>query len=97
MQITYNLKLTSKYIYALIFMALMTSSVFAEIDCGVNFVRYVSGEMPADISKNPMINMWDERFNAQKIVSQLKSKNPNEVKNYLKELSLLVHKDKCFQ
>ena len=52
--------------------------------------------MPASLSENPQINLWDERFNPDEIIKSFKSYDNKEVINYIEELTKLVHKDKTF-
>lgn len=75
---------------------LCVSTVYAMPACEINFVRYINGELPADISKNPMINMWDERFDPEAVLRELSSGSASDIRAYLLEVSKLLHKDKIF-
>jgi hypothetical protein len=79
-------------------LVLLVSSqfTFAASECGMNFVKYVQGEMPADISKNPMINMWDERFDPDQTLKVLNKNSNAEISAYIEEISKFVHKDQTF-
>ena len=69
---------------------------FAISSCESNFVKYISGDMRADVSKNPMVNMWDERFDPEAVIMQLNKNSNAEVREYLRELSKLVYKNQIF-
>ena len=73
-----------------------TQTALAVHSCEVNFVKYVNGEIPADLAKNPMANMWDERFSVDAIMAVLKKSTKKEASAYVEELSKLVYKDAMF-
>lgn len=74
----------------------VNQKTFAISSCESNFVKYVSGDMQADITKNPMINMWDERFDPDAVIRQLSKNSKTNVEDYLGELSKLVFKNKVY-
>lgn len=74
----------------------MTSSALAYHSCEINFVKYINGEMPADLAKNPAINLWNESFDSSLVFAKIKSLPKDEQQKYLLELSKLVHKDQTF-
>ena len=72
----------------------LTATAYAP--CEINFVKYINGEMPADLAKNPAINLWDERFDANQVQKQLATLSTAEKEKYILELSKLVHKDTIY-
>lgn len=84
-----------KFIFIVI-LSFFTSHAFAVAQCDMNFVKYVQGEMPADITKNPMVNMWDERFDPDQTIKVLGKNSAQEIRAYLVEISKFIHKDKVF-
>lgn len=91
-----GIKILSFQIFILAFFVGLAGHSFAATNCEANFVKFINGELPSDISKNPIGNMWDERFDAFKVAEEL-SKHPEiDINNYLEELTKLVHKDKVF-
>jgi hypothetical protein len=75
---------------------MVTGQAFGIAECDMNFVRYIQGDMPADISKNPMVNMWDERFDPDQTIKVLSKNTHSEVNAYITEISKFVHKDQVF-
>mgnify|MGYP000341930561 CR=1 FL=1 len=71
-------------------------NIWAIHECEVNFVRYLKGELPKDLNKNPMVNLWDERFNANLFLPQFRQLELEGRINLLEDLTKLIHKDKIY-
>ncbi len=75
---------------------LISIKAFSYSSCEINFVSYVNGELPADLAKNPALNLWDERFETERLIAQLKTMEPQGRKQFVEELLKLVSKDKTY-
>jgi hypothetical protein len=65
--------------------------------CEINFVKFLSGKLPAEVSGNTAVNLWDELFDADLLVDSI-SKMPKKSSQVMtiKELTRFVSKDKVF-
>ena len=80
----------------LIVLSLSCFNSYAIYQCEVDFVKLVNGELPKDLNKNPMQNLWDERFRPSEMVSSFRQISKEERFNLLKEFTKLVNKDKTY-
>ncbi len=71
-------------------------NAFGYSSCEINFVKLINGELPADLAKNPMINLWDEKFDPETIAKKLRGMEHQERKLFIKELAKLISKDKFY-
>lgn len=65
--------------------------------CEIAFVKLLNGKIPAQARGDATLNLWDERFNPESIISTIKDLPTKDARiNFLKDLKKLVHKDQDF-
>ena len=82
--------------FLIVILSLSSLSAHAIHQCEVNFVKLVNGEIPKDLNKSPLQNLWDERFRPDELVSGFRKISKEERFNLLKEFTKLVNKDKTY-
>lgn len=65
--------------------------------CEISFVKLLNGKLPAEVRGNAALNMWDERFNPELLLNDLKIMKTKEARlDFLKNLKKLVYKDQDY-
>ena len=65
--------------------------------CEVAFVKLLNGKIPAEAKGNPALNMWDERFNSEQLLADIRAlkEKPARIK-FVEDLTNLVYKDQHY-
>jgi hypothetical protein len=65
--------------------------------CEVSFVKVLNGKIPSQSKGDASLNLWDERFNPETLMGDIKAlPSKKERIEFLEELKRLIHKDQDY-
>ena len=79
-----------------LFLLLFAVKAHAFSLCSLHFLKLVKADLSSSMTKNPFVNLWDERFNSEFIVKDLRMMEESSRVELLSQLSQFVYKDEVF-